>query len=187
MSWRWASAGASYGPATCLPSRHLPRCLPALPSPPSHREFAGYDCNVLEAIVGAIMERAAHFLPGLTAVQRRDISVRVGPRPYATVGCTANPILQPASTLPLNAGLCRHPPTPTCAACSHACPSLCSWRITRLPDALCDTALCVAEIAAIACWCPTCVPFSPACLPAGGCAHGGACAGSGGAAGGCRA
>lgn len=32
------------------------------------------------------LQRAQCFLPGLAAVQRRDISVRCGPRPYATAG-----------------------------------------------------------------------------------------------------
>lgn len=51
----------------------------------SSREFAGFDPDAPEEVVGAIMARAAHFLPGLAGVQRRDIGVRAGPRPCATV------------------------------------------------------------------------------------------------------
>ncbi|PSC67997.1 FAD-dependent oxidoreductase [Micractinium conductrix] len=52
----------------------------------SSREFAWCDGAAPEAVVEAIMQRAAVFLPGLGAVQRSDISVRAGPRPYATAG-----------------------------------------------------------------------------------------------------
>jgi glycine/D-amino acid oxidase-like deaminating enzyme len=52
----------------------------------SSREFAGFDSQAPEAVLESIMQRAAQFLPGLAAVQRQDIHVRAGPRPYATAG-----------------------------------------------------------------------------------------------------
>ncbi|KAL4431222.1 hypothetical protein ABPG75_006478 [Micractinium tetrahymenae] len=52
----------------------------------SSREFAGYSRDAPEHIVSAIMQRAAHFLPALAAVRWQDISVRAGPRPFATAG-----------------------------------------------------------------------------------------------------
>ena len=52
----------------------------------SSREFAGFDSQAPEAVLESIMQRAAHFLPGLAGVQRQDIHVRAGPRPYAAAG-----------------------------------------------------------------------------------------------------
>ncbi|PRW45110.1 glycine oxidase isoform X1 isoform A [Chlorella sorokiniana] len=52
----------------------------------SSREFAGFGSDAPEAVVQAIMQRAHTFLPGLATVQRPDIHVRCGPRPYATAG-----------------------------------------------------------------------------------------------------
>ncbi|PRW59188.1 FAD-dependent oxidoreductase domain-containing 1 [Chlorella sorokiniana] len=52
----------------------------------SSREFCGFGREGEDAVVDAIMQRAAHFVPGLAAVQRQDISVRSGPRPWAAAG-----------------------------------------------------------------------------------------------------
>ena len=51
----------------------------------SSREFSGFGREGEGEVVGAIMQRAAHFLPALAGVQRQDISVRSGPRPWAAV------------------------------------------------------------------------------------------------------
>ena len=55
----------------------------------SSREFSGWDTEADAAVVAAIMQRAAAFLPGLEGVPRGDISVRVGLRPYAVVSGAA--------------------------------------------------------------------------------------------------
>lgn len=51
----------------------------------SSREFCGFGRAGEEQVVDAIMQRAAHFVPGLAAVKRQDINVRSGPRPWAAV------------------------------------------------------------------------------------------------------
>lgn len=56
----------------------------------SSREFCGFGREGEDAVVDAIMQRAALFVPALGAVKRQDISVRSGPRPWAAVsGCMA--------------------------------------------------------------------------------------------------
>lgn len=51
----------------------------------SSREFCGFGRGGEDQVVDAIMQRAAHFVPGLAAVKRQDINVRSGPRPWAAV------------------------------------------------------------------------------------------------------
>jgi hypothetical protein len=84
MTTRRAAPAASHAlnwlPASTRPARRVTR-----------REFAGYSADAPEPVVHAIMERAAKFLPGLAGVRRQDISVRAGPRPYATVGRCRGP------------------------------------------------------------------------------------------------
>lgn len=45
-----------------------------------------FPTNFSTATPSIFVQRAALFLPGLVAVRQEDISVRSGPRPYATAG-----------------------------------------------------------------------------------------------------
>jgi hypothetical protein len=51
----------------------------------SSREFGGWGGEADARVVEAIMRRAAAFLPALEAVPLRDISIRVGLRPFSPV------------------------------------------------------------------------------------------------------
>jgi glycine/D-amino acid oxidase-like deaminating enzyme len=84
----------------------------------SSREFCGWECTPSAAIVGAIMRRAATFLPhldGLSAEALAD-TTRVGLRPYAQGGL---PAVGPVPGLPgvvvaaghEGSGLCLGPAT----------------------------------------------------------------------------
>lgn len=49
----------------------------------SAREFTGFDVTPQKDVQDAIMDRAAHFLPGLAGHSFAEDGVRVGLRPYA--------------------------------------------------------------------------------------------------------
>lgn len=74
-----------------IPAALITAAAPPVISPFLPREFVGFSQDAPEHIVSAIMERAAHFLPALAAVERQDIGVRAGPRPFATVGVGDGP------------------------------------------------------------------------------------------------
>lgn len=63
----------------------------------SSREFSGFDAEPSPDVVAAILQRAAEFLPDLAGVRPADVSVRVGPRPYAVGGL---PAVGPAPGIP---------------------------------------------------------------------------------------
>lgn len=86
--------------ATSLGRLHHSSIPTHIPTPLPHREFAGYAKDAPEATVHAIMDRAQEFLPGLSGVDRASISVRTGPRPYATVRlCRGGSVLWSARLL----------------------------------------------------------------------------------------
>jgi glycine/D-amino acid oxidase-like deaminating enzyme len=61
----------------------------------SSREFSGWDSSGPVETVDAIMDRATEFLPGLAGVdQRKEISVRVGLRPFSPTGPMVGPLCE---------------------------------------------------------------------------------------------
>ncbi|DBA78931.1 hypothetical protein WJX77_006610 [Trebouxia sp. C0004] len=63
----------------------------------SAREFSGWDVNPSQSIQEGIMQRAAHFLPGLRNYGSASGGVRVGLRPYALGGL---PFIGPVAEVP---------------------------------------------------------------------------------------
>ena len=60
----------------------------------SSREFSGWDDSGPTEIVDAIMDHAMHFLPGLSSVDRSQIHVRAGLRPFSPTGPMVGPIAE---------------------------------------------------------------------------------------------
>uniref|UniRef100_A0A0D6R238 FAD-dependent oxidoreductase domain-containing protein 1 n=1 Tax=Araucaria cunninghamii TaxID=56994 RepID=A0A0D6R238_ARACU len=67
----------------------------------SSRQFAGFDCQMENAVVTSILERAAKFLPVLSELSllqlTRDGHIRIGFRPYMPDG---KPVIGPVAGLP---------------------------------------------------------------------------------------